>query len=82
MGVAFYMLHSTLQTHATQMDPARRGAAVATFALCYFLGQAAGVSAVGWAATHFSTTAVILVAAVGVTLMALDFARARESADR
>jgi predicted MFS family arabinose efflux permease len=77
MGIGFYMLHSTLQTHATQMAPERRGAAVATFALCYFLGQAAGVSAVGWAVTHFSTAAVIVVAALGVTVTALDFARAR-----
>lgn len=79
MGIGFYMLHSTLQTHATQMDPARRGAAVATFALCYFLGQAAGVSALGWAATHYGTTAVIAAAAVGVTAVALDFARARKA---
>jgi predicted MFS family arabinose efflux permease len=77
MGIGFYMLHSTLQTHATQMDPARRGAAVATFALCYFLGQAAGVSAVGWAVTHFSTTAVIIIAAVGVSGVAMAFAGAR-----
>lgn len=77
MGIGFYMLHSTLQTHATQMAPERRGAAVATFALCYFLGQAAGVSAVGWAVTHFSTAAVIVVAALGATVTALDFARAR-----
>jgi predicted MFS family arabinose efflux permease len=84
MGIGFYMLHSTLQTHATQMAPERRGAAVATFALCYFLGQAAGVSAVGWAVTHFSTAAVIVVAALGVTVTALDFARARgrQSASR
>ncbi len=79
LGIGFYMLHSTLQTHATQMDPARRGAAVATFALCYFLGQAAGVTAVGWAVTHFSTGLVIVVAAVGVTLCALEFARARSA---
>lgn len=77
MGIGFYMIHSTLQTHATQMDPKRRGAAVATFALCYFLGQAVGVSVVGWAVTHFSTPLVILVAAVGVTAVGLDFARAR-----
>jgi predicted MFS family arabinose efflux permease len=75
MGIGFYMLHSTLQTHATQMDPTRRGAAVATFALCYFLGQAAGVSLVGWAVMHFSTTSAIVVAAAGVTIIALDFAR-------
>lgn len=79
MGIGFYMLHSTLQTHATQMDPARRGAAVATFALSYFLGQAAGVGLVGWAVTHFGTSAVIVVAAVGVTLVAMDFARARNA---
>jgi hypothetical protein len=77
MGIGFYMFHSTLQTHATQMDPARRGAAVATFAFCYFMGQAAGVSAVGWAVTHFSTAAVISIAAIGVTIIALDFARTR-----
>lgn len=79
MGIGFYMLHSTLQTHATQMDPARRGAAVATFALCYFLGQAAGVGALGWAVTRFGTRTAIVAAAIGVTLAAVDFARARRS---
>ena len=49
LGVAFYMLHNTLQVHATQMAPDRRGAAVAAFSACFFLGQFAGVSLAGLA---------------------------------
>ncbi|MCC6946855.1 MAG: MFS transporter [Bradyrhizobiaceae bacterium] len=43
-GFSYYMLHNTLQTAATQMAPEARGLAVATFASCLFLGQAAGVA--------------------------------------
>ena len=46
-GLGFYMLHNTLQTNATQMAPERRGAAVSSFASCFYLGQAAGVAAGG-----------------------------------
>ena len=42
-GISFYMLHNTLQTHGTQMAPEARGAGMALFALCLFVGQAAGV---------------------------------------
>lgn len=59
-GVGFYMLHNTLQTNATQMMPARRGAAVALFATCFFLGQSAGVAVLGVAADHFGTRSVLL----------------------
>ena len=47
MGLGFYMMHNTLQTHATQMAPERRGAAVAAFAGCFFLGQSLGVAVAG-----------------------------------
>lgn len=43
-GLGFYMLHNTLQTHATQMAPQARGAAVALFASVFFAGQAVGVA--------------------------------------
>ena len=43
-GLGFYMMHSTLQTNATQMAPAARGTAMAIFAGCLFLGQSVGVS--------------------------------------
>ncbi|MDQ7969869.1 MAG: MFS transporter [Oxalicibacterium faecigallinarum] len=74
-GLGFYMLHNTLQINATQMAPERRGAAVSIFASCFFLGQSAGVSAAGWAIGHFGTTVVIAIGAVGVLLVALNFAR-------
>ena len=47
LGLAFYMLHNTLQTRATEMAPEARGSAVSAFAFCLFLGQTLGVSAVG-----------------------------------
>jgi YNFM family putative membrane transporter len=43
-GLSYYMIHNTLQTHATQMAPSARGLAVSTFASCLFLGQASGVA--------------------------------------
>lgn len=46
-GLGFYMLHSTLQTNATQMAPTRRGTAVALFAGIFFLGQSVGVAIAG-----------------------------------
>jgi len=79
MGLGFYMLHNTLQTNATQMAPERRGAAVAAFALSYFLGQALGVSAAGWAVTRFGAPPVIVTAACCVLLTALNFARAKRA---
>ncbi len=44
LGVGFYMLHTTLQTNATQMAPQARGAAVSLFAAALFLGQTVGVA--------------------------------------
>lgn len=46
-GFGFYMLHNTLQTRATEMAPRARGTGIAVFALCLFIGQAAGVTAIG-----------------------------------
>src|SRR5579862_6980256 len=58
-GLGFYMLHNTLQTQATQMEPARRGAAVSLFAFCYFLGQSVGVALAGYLLRYFDTGTVI-----------------------
>lgn len=44
LGFGFYMMHNTLQTHATQMAPEARGLAVSIFALALFSGQSAGVA--------------------------------------
>jgi MFS family permease len=64
------------------MAPERRGAAVAAFALCYFLGQSLGVAVAGWGVSHFGSTVVIAAAACGVLLVALNFARHRAARGR
>jgi MFS transporter, YNFM family, putative membrane transport protein len=46
VGFGFYMLHNTLQTHATQMSPQARGTAVALFASAFYIGQTVGVALV------------------------------------
>lgn len=78
-GLGFYMFHNTLQTHATQMAPERRGAAVSSFAFCYFFGQAAGVALGGLLVESAGTGRVIALGAVGTLAVALNFGRLRSA---
>jgi MFS transporter, YNFM family, putative membrane transport protein len=71
LGLAFYMLHNTLQTRATEMAPEARGSAVSAFAFCLFLGQTLGVSAVGLGIGYVGYRAVI--GMTGLALAALAF---------
>jgi predicted MFS family arabinose efflux permease len=75
LGAGLYMLHNTLQVHATQMAPESRGAAVALFAFFLFGGQSVGV----WLASHvvdaIGTRPVFAIAALGLPLLALEFRR-------
>jgi predicted MFS family arabinose efflux permease len=75
LGVGLYMLHNTLQLHATQMAPESRGAAVALFAFCLFGGQSAGVWLASNAVDSIGTRPVFIVAAIGLPLLALQFRR-------
>ena len=72
-GLGFYMMHNTLQVHATQMAPERRGAAVASFASCFFLGQSLGVGVAGLLVGAVGTTWVLIAGALGVTAVAWNF---------
>lgn len=74
-GLGFYMLHNTLQINATQMAPERRGAAVAAFAACYFIGQSVGIAVGGALLAVVGTTGVIVLGGVGVLLVSQNFAR-------
>ena len=75
LGAGLYMLHNTLQLHATQMAPESRGAAVALFAFCLFSGQSAGV----WLASHVvdavGTRPLFALAALGLPALAFEFRR-------
>ena len=75
LGLGFYMLHNTLQINATQMAPERRGAAVAAFASCFFLGQSTGVAFGGALLSFTSTDHLIAIAGLGVTLVGERFSR-------
>lgn len=70
MGLGFYMLHNTLQTRATEMAPEARGAGVSFFALCLFLGQAAGVGAFGLLVERFGYAGPLVAAGVGLVVLA------------
>jgi predicted MFS family arabinose efflux permease len=74
-GLGFYMLHNTLQINATQMAPERRGAAVAAFASCFFIGQSVGVAANGQLIALVGTTGIIVLGALGVFAVSWNFAR-------
>ena len=73
VGAGFYMLHTTVQTHVTQVAPEERGSAVALFATFLFFGQASGV----WLASHVvdaaGMTPVFLAAALGLAALAAAF---------
>ena len=71
------MLHNTLQINATQMAPERRGAAVSTFASCFYMGQSVGVGIAGLMVGFLGTTTVICIGAIGVLLTGLNFSRLR-----
>lgn len=74
-GFGTYLMHNTMQTHGSQMAPKTRGSAMALFAFCFFLGQAGGVTAAGWAYDHLGPAPLLLVPALILPLTAWNFAR-------
>ena len=77
-GLGFYMMHNTLQINATQMAPERRGAAVAAFASCFFIGQSLGVAIFGSFLTSVGTPILLTSASVLVFLVGTRFAKLRK----
>lgn len=73
-GLGYYMMHNTLQVNATQMVPERRGAAVAAFAACFFLGQSAGVALGGWLVGIAGTALFLALGAAALLALGLAFA--------
>ncbi len=47
-GIGFALLHSTLQTRATEFAPGARGSAVSLFVFCAFAGGGLGSAGFGW----------------------------------
>jgi predicted MFS family arabinose efflux permease len=74
VGLGFMMLHNTLQTNATQMAPQARGAGVALFASCFFLGTTFGVPLFARLYDGQGGPAVFLIAACLLPALAFVFA--------
>jgi predicted MFS family arabinose efflux permease len=81
-GFGLFMMQNTLQTNATQMAPERRGAAVSSFACCFFLGQAIGVWLAGLSVAEHGTRPLMVAGALGTLAVGAAFGRlrARQSA--
>ena len=73
-GFGYYLLHATLQTNATQMVPSARGTAVAWFASCLFMGQAAGVALAGAVVDEIGAAALFGGSAVMLPVLGAGFA--------
>lgn len=71
LGFGFYLMHSTLQTLATEMVPSARGTSFALFAFALFAGQAIGVTAVGWLIDREGYTVALGAVGIGIGLLGL-----------
>jgi YNFM family putative membrane transporter len=71
LGVAFYLIHNTIQAKATEVAPEARGSAVALYATGWALGQALGVGAIGLAVAAVGYAPAIMACGVGFGLLGL-----------
>ncbi|KRE13499.1 hypothetical protein ASE63_18710 [Bosea sp. Root381] len=67
-GFGFFLLHGTFQAQATELAPGARGSAMALFACCFFLGQATGPLAMGFAMHLIGASAAILMFAAAIVV--------------
>lgn len=71
MGFGYGLIHTTLQTKATELTPNSRGTAVSLFAFSFFIGQGLGASFLGAVLTDTSYQWMFLIAGAPITLLAL-----------
>jgi predicted MFS family arabinose efflux permease len=69
LGLAFYLLHNTVQMKASEVAPDARGTALALYASAWAVGQASGVAALGVAVAYLGYANAILSAAIGFALL-------------
>lgn len=74
-GLGFYMLHTTLQTHATEMAPALRGTAVTLFSAALFMGQSLGVAIAAVIVDRASAVPVFVISALALPILGVALAR-------
>ena len=72
-GLGFVLLHNSLQSNATQINPEARGAALSTFAFSFFAGQTVGVAAASWIYDHFGAPPLFTMAAILMPILVFWF---------
>ena len=65
-GLAYYMLHNSLQTEAPELAPSARGSAVALFACGFFVGQAVGPLVFGALVRGFGFPTALVASSLGL----------------
>jgi MFS transporter, YNFM family, putative membrane transport protein len=69
IGLAFYMVHNTLQVNATQMAPQARATAIGVFSSALYVGQGAGVAAAAPIVDRYGAAPVFMFAVVAWPLL-------------
>lgn len=69
LGIAFYLIHNTVQTRATEIAPDARASAIALYASAWGAGQALGVGAMGLAVAFFGYAPMIIAFGLGYGLL-------------
>lgn len=75
IGIAYNLLHSTLQTKATELAPHARGAALSLFAFCLFVGQGIGAWGLGMVVNRGGYTPTFLLTGLPLTALAVYLVR-------
>jgi predicted MFS family arabinose efflux permease len=71
MGLGFYMMHSTLQTRATELSPESRGTAVSLFVFSLFIGQGIGAAFFGRVVDNFGYIPCFLSIGIAIALLGI-----------
>lgn len=66
MGVAFFMLHGSIQVYVTELAPAARGSAMALHSSSFFLGMATGPLFYGFGFAHLGLASTFVIAAAAI----------------
>lgn len=75
LGIGFYMLHTCIQLHATELTQTARGTALSMHSCAFFSGQALGPIYYGFAYSHAGTSKPMLVGAAVILTVGLVCAR-------
>ena len=74
-GIGFYMLHTCIQLHATDLSDTARGTALSLHSCAFFSGQAIGPIYYGFGFGHIGTLAALVIGAAVMLAVGLACAR-------